>query len=134
MMIKTNNELGWMHGDDGDGIVLNFVDRARGVVRHKQSPTIQTRGGETSGVIVTNRIRKLTEVECMRLMGFDDCEIHRLMSAKQENGRHLFSRTLLYKFAGNSVVVDCYKAIALEILKDIERGDEPRKDTLDAWF
>lgn len=134
MMIKTNNELGWMHGDDGDGIVLNFVDRARGVVRHKQSPTIQTRGGESSGVIVTNRIRKLTEVECMRLMGFEDGEIHRLMSAKQENGRPLFSRTMLYKFAGNSVVVDCYKAITLEILKDMERGDEPRKDTLDAWF
>ena len=45
MRIKTANSTGWMHGEDGDGIVLNFLGRARGVVRPKQSPTLQTDGG-----------------------------------------------------------------------------------------
>lgn len=85
-------------------------------------------------ITTTERIRKLTEVECLRLMGYEDCEIDRLRGAKQNNGRPLFSSTLLYRFAGNSVVVDCYKAITIEIIKDIERGDKPRKDTLDAYF
>ena len=77
-------------------------------------------------------IRKLTETECLRLMGFDDGEIARLRDAVDEKGRPLFSRTALYKFAGNSVVVDCFKAITEEIIDDMERG--PRRDTLDAWL
>lgn len=43
--IKTANSQGWMEGRDGDGVVLNFLGRARGVVREKQSPTLQTDGG-----------------------------------------------------------------------------------------
>lgn len=77
-------------------------------------------------------IRKLTETECLRLMGFDDEEIGRLRNATDDKGRPLFSRTALYKFAGNSVVVDCFKAITEEIIDDMERG--PRRDTLDAWL
>jgi DNA (cytosine-5)-methyltransferase 1 len=77
-------------------------------------------------------IRKLTEKECMRLMGFDDEEIGRLQDARDERGRPLFSRTAIYQFAGNSVVVDCFEAITMEIIKDMEGG--PRRDTLDAWM
>lgn len=45
IQIKTANATGWMDGTDGDGIVLNFLGRARGTVRYGQSPTIQTDGG-----------------------------------------------------------------------------------------
>lgn len=45
MKIRTANSKGWMEGNPYDGIVLNFLGRARGVVRYGQSPTLQTDGG-----------------------------------------------------------------------------------------
>lgn len=45
------------------------------------------------------RIRKLTPRECFRLMGVDDADIDKLMSAGISNSQ-------LYKCAGNSIVVD----------------------------
>lgn len=124
-----------MEAHPGDGVVLNFLGRARGTARYGQSPTIQTDGGGSSGVIIMNddkfRIRKLTETECLRLMGFSDDEIARLKDAEDEKGRPLFSRSLLYQFAGNSVVVDVYTAITEQIIQDM---GNPRRDTLDAWM
>lgn len=119
-----------MPGNTYDGIVLNFVGRARGTVRYGLSPTIQCDGGGSSGVIMNEKIRKLTEKECLRLMGFSDAEIERLRSAKDEKDRPVFSRTALYQFAGNSVVVDCFAAITETILKDM---DKPII-TLDKWL
>lgn len=135
--IRTANATGWMEGYSGDGIVLNFLGRARGVVRPGQSPTIQCDGGGSSGVITMSEkltIRKLTETECLRLMGFNDEEISRLKAATNEKGKPMFSRTALYQFAGNSVVVDCYKAIQETILEDMENEGKPRKGTLEAWM
>lgn len=83
-------------------------------------------------ITMNERIRKLTETECLRLMGYNDAEIARLRDAKEPNGKPTFSRTALYQFAGNSVVVDCFKAITEQIIKDMEGG--PRRDTLDAWL
>ena len=79
-------------------------------------------------------IRKLTEVECLRLMGFSDDEIARLRNATDDRGKPMFSRTALYQFAGNSVVVDCYKAIQEAILDDMENEGKPRPGTLEAWL
>ena len=45
MMIRTANATGYMEGCDGDGVVLNYLGRARGTVRYGQSPTIQCDGG-----------------------------------------------------------------------------------------
>lgn len=83
-------------------------------------------------ITMTERIRKLTEVECFRLMGFEDEEIDRIREAKDEKGRPLFGKTIMYEFAGNSVVVDCYAAITGEILKDMKTG--VRADTLDFYM
>ena len=47
----------------------------------------------------TYRIRKLTETECWRLMGFTDEDIQKAKDAG-------LSKTQLYKQAGNSIVVD----------------------------
>lgn len=50
------------------------------------------------------RIRKLTPLECWRLMGFDDADIFKAQNAGVSN-------TQLYKQAGNSIVVDVLEKI-----------------------
>lgn len=72
-------------------------------------------------------VRKLTERECLRLMSYTDEEIDRLMDAKDEKGKQLFSRSYLYQMAGNSVVVDCFAHILTEVIKDMEAPKEKRK-------
>ena len=54
------------------------------------------------------RIRKLTPLECWRLMGFDDEDFYK---AEQVN-----SNSQLYKQAGNSIVVNVLEAIFKELL------------------
>lgn len=54
------------------------------------------------------RIRKLTPLECFRLMGFSDEEFNRI------NG---VSNTQLYKMAGNSIVVNVLEGIFNNLLK-----------------
>lgn len=56
------------------------------------------------------RIRKLTPLECFRLMGFSDKDFYIL----KENG---ISDTQCYKMAGNSIVVDVLYYIYLELYK-----------------
>ena len=56
--------------------------------------------GCQQGVVTPNyRIRKLTPRECFRLMGVEDADIDKLLSAGISNSQ-------LYKCAGNSIVVD----------------------------
>lgn len=70
-----------------------------------------------NGVVVDNplRLRRLTEKECFRLMGFDDSDCDIL----KDNG---ISMTQIYKQAGNSIVVDVleelFSSIYKELLKD----------------
>lgn len=56
------------------------------------------------------RIRKLTPLECWRLMGFDDEDFRK--AEKQ------CSNTQLYKQAGNSIVVDCLEGILRNLLSE----------------
>lgn len=62
--------------------------------------------------MVTNnhRIRKLTPLECFRLMGFDDEDYYILKENK-------ISNTQIYKMAGNSIVVDVLYYIYLELYR-----------------
>lgn len=68
-------------------------------------------------------IRKLTERECMRLMGYTDDEIDKIIG--------VFSKSTIYQFAGNSVVVDCFAAITNEILKDMDGKNVTLGDFID---
>lgn len=52
---------------------------------------------------VKYRIRRLTEHECFRLMGFTDEDFKRAASRN--------SKSQLYKMAGNSIVTTCLMAI-----------------------
>ena len=53
------------------------------------------------------RIRKLTPLECWRLMGFDDEDFER---AAEINSNHQ-----LYKQAGNSIVVNVLEKIFINL-------------------
>ena len=70
------------------------------------SPTLNTmQGGGLEPKILDNlKIRKLTPLECWRLMGFDDEDFYKA----QKSG---VSNTQLYKQAGNSIVVDVLEEI-----------------------
>ena len=84
----------------------------------------QTDGSETSQTITMPnhnnqelfnglRIRKLTPLECWRLMGFDDEDYYK---AEKVN-----SNTQLYKQAGNSIVVNVLYAILQNLVGDEEK-------------
>ncbi len=79
------------------------------------SPTTTQCGSTTSSatVLIKNvyyRIRKLTPLECFRLMGFADQDFHILKENK-------ISDTQCYKMAGNSIVVDVLYYICLELYR-----------------
>lgn len=78
-------------------------------------PTLTTRpeGFKTAILPVTNdlRIRKLTPLECWRLMGFDDEDFYK--------AEKVCSNSQLYKQAGNSIVVDVLVSIFDELKKAI---------------
>lgn len=75
-------------------------------------------GGQTPIAIRPSfRVRKLTQKECWRLMGFQDQDFERAKSAMNENiyGEADRSGSQLYKQAGNSIVVDVLCAILDEL-------------------
>lgn len=63
-----------------------------------------------TGVLQNYRIRKLTPLECFRLMGFSDADYAILKSNNISNSQ-------LYKMAGNSIVVDVLEAIFKSLFK-----------------
>lgn len=70
----------------------------------------------------TLRIRKLTPLECFRLMGFDDEDFYK---AEKVN-----SNTQLYKQAGNSIVVDVLEYLFKEILEVVDMQKVDNKVTV----
>lgn len=68
-----------------------------------------------SGIIDigNGQYRYLTERECLRLMGFDDCDIDKLEEAHPR--RKNCTSNKLYKQSGNSIVVNILMAIIKEI-------------------
>lgn len=63
-----------------------------------------------TGIEPTMRVRKLTPLECWRLMGFSDEAFYKAKNAG-------ISDTQLYRQAGNSIVVPVLEAIFTEMLK-----------------
>jgi DNA (cytosine-5)-methyltransferase 1 len=83
------------------------------VFKNKTFGTLTT--GDSCGkkrVIKNGTVRKLTPLECFRLMDYDDSDYILL----RENG---FTDTKLYKMAGNSIVV----IVVENILKELLAGD-----------
>lgn len=124
--IKEATKKGYKEAYEGDGVYLNRPHQKRGVVQHQMIQTLKTSGNDV-GVVVKEpsimfdldnrmignlpnhlRIRKLTPLECFRLMGFDDEDFNKITG---------ISNTQLYKQAGNSIVVDVLKHLFIELLK-----------------
>jgi DNA (cytosine-5)-methyltransferase 1 len=78
------------------------------------SPTLNTmQGGNRQPKIIEElpfyRIRKLTPLECIRLMNFDDEDYYKIKAANM-------SDTQIYKQCGNSIVVACLEGIFKNLL------------------
>lgn len=114
--IKTANVKGYDEASDGDAIDLQYPESKtrRGRVGHGVSKTLMT--SDQMAVVNGYRIRKLTPLECWRLMGFDDADFAK---AAQVN-----SNTQLYKQAGNSIVVNVLDGILKNLLKRDEAQNE----------
>ena len=70
--------------------------------------------------IITNlRIRKLTPLECWRLMGFDDEDFYKARSIPTSDAQ-------LYKQAGNSIVVNVLEKIFTNLFKGSESYDDSK--------
>lgn len=90
------------------------VHRQKGIYR-----TIEADSGTT--VIEELWVRKLTERECWRLMGFSDEDF--------EKAAGVCSKTQLYKQAGNSIVKNCLAGIFSQLgIKGVPRWDDGLKD------
>lgn len=114
--IKTANIKGYDEASDGDAIDLQYPESKtrRGRVGHGVSKTLMT--SDQMAVVNGYRIRKLTPLECWRLMGFNDADYAK---AAQVN-----SNTQLYKQAGNSIVVNVLEGILKNLLKRDEAQNE----------
>ena len=96
---------GYMDAREGDGLVMNRLQTARGTVQDQKAPTLTTGDGCGTGAVVGRlRIRYLTPRECWRLMGFPDWAFDRARDVPT-------AKTQLYRQAGNSIVVDVLMAI-----------------------
>jgi len=109
----------------GDSIntTYPYSNKKRGRVGHGVAQTLDTGCGQativktnTSSTIIKDnypeyRIRRLTPLECWRLMGFDDEDFHKAKGSGM-------SDTQLYKQAGNSIVVNVLEEILKNLLKE----------------
>ena len=105
---------------DSNGVVVDSKPKVIGQVSSPESqsgkvysedglfPTLcaGTHGYAMGNVEHSLRIRKLTPLECWRLMGFDDEEFYKAAKVN--------SNSQLYKQAGNSIVVDVLYDIVRE--------------------
>ena len=73
------------------------------------TPTVRENHGQVTAINQNLRIRKLTPLECWRLMGFDDIDFERATKVN--------SNTQLYKQAGNSIVVNVLEEILKKLVE-----------------
>lgn len=80
-----------------------------------------------SGIVPigNGKYRLLTELECWRLMGFDDEDFYK--AANEHPTRQNTTNGTLYKQAGNSIVVQVLEAIFEEVLKVIKEETKCRQ-------
>lgn len=105
--VKVNvaNKKGYEEANPGDYVNITYPGSKtkRGRVGNGVAHTLTC--GDGNAVITENvRIRKLTPRECLRLMGWKDEQIDKIVTAK-------ISGTQQYRQAGNGIVVQVLEAI-----------------------
>ena len=131
--IKQATDKGYIECKIGGVADLSFPNSTtrRGRVQDggETSPSLTVAGIDGLHKIESPyRIRKLSPLECFRLMGFTDEEFHKAEAVN--------SNTQLYKQAGNSIVVDVLQYIFKEIFEPTERKHEGQLsifDMTDYW-
>lgn len=83
-------------------------DASRVVNSNGLAPTVKENHGTITATNIGLRIRKLTPLECWRLMGFDDKDFYKAKNSGISNSQ-------LYKQAGNSIVVN----VLMKIFKNL---------------
>lgn len=109
LAIKQATKKGYIEAYAGDYVNLQFPDSKtrRGRVSSDYANTLLC--NDAQGVITDNlSIRKLTPLECFRLMGFNDRDLYIL----KQGG---ISDAQAYKMAGNSIVVNVLQGIFKEL-------------------
>lgn len=114
---------GFSTGDDSatqNGVIEGCIKVGEMDIKHELasrvystqgvSPAITTNKGYEPNFLIEYRIRKLTPLECFRLMDVDDSDALKMLAVNSE--------TQCYKQAGNSIVV----AVLVEIFKNIYLG------------
>ena len=101
--VRQATKQGYAIAEEGDSINLeqpNSTTR-RGIIGNKIANTLTCSCNQA--VVNEYRIRKLTPLECYRLMGFDDEDFYKASA--------LNSNSQLYKQAGNSICVNVLEEI-----------------------
>ncbi len=105
LKVKVANKKGYEEAKPGDYINITYPGSKtkRGRVGNGVAHTLTC--GDGNAVITENvRIRKLTPRECLRLMGWKDEQIDKIVAAK-------ISGTQQYRQAGNGIVVQVLESI-----------------------
>lgn len=105
LKVKVANKKGYEEASPGDYVNITYPGSKtkRGRVGNGVAHTLTC--GDGNAVITENvRIRKLTPRECLRLMGWKDEQIDKIVTAK-------ISGTQQYRQAGNGIVVQVLEAI-----------------------
>ena len=108
MIIPENTSKGYAEAYPGDGVYIDRPHQKRGTVQKGMIQTLKTSCNDVGTIDDNLRIRKLTPLECWRLMGFSDEDYGK---AKAVN-----SNTQLYKQAGNSIVKQVLMAIFKQMI------------------
>lgn len=105
LKVKVANKKGYEEAKPGDYVNITYPGSKtkRGRVGNGVAHTLTC--GDGNAVITENvRIRKLTSRECLRLMGWKDEQIDKIVAAK-------ISGTQQYRQAGNGIVVQVLESI-----------------------
>lgn len=105
LKVKVANKKGYEEASPGDYVNITYPGSKtkRGRVGNGVAHTLTC--GDGNAVITENvRIRKLTPRECLRLMGWNDEQIDKIVAAK-------ISGTQQYRQAGNGIVVQVLESI-----------------------
>ena len=107
ILLKSATKDGYEIANPGDAINLSNPNSKtrRGRVGKKQSQTLDT---ACNMGVYTDKIRRLTPIECERLQGFPD-------NWTQKGTDGLISDSQRYKMCGNAVTVDVVEAVGKRI-------------------
>lgn len=101
-------------------VVIGSTQKNAAVNHNGICPTLTEAMGKGGGHVPMHnydlRIRKLSPLECFRLMGFSDEDFYSIKG---------ISNTQLYKMAGNSIVVDVLVYLFKSLFEALESSEHP---------